>query len=70
MSLLKLSKGRARFEISTPPTSLPVKILLCHTKMMDCECCSVLLYVGLGHGCALAMVLHDNFMLEGVPSHS
>ena len=64
---LETLRGAARFErISTTLTSLPVKILLCHTKMMDCHCCGVLLYVGLGHEWALAMVLPDNFTLEGV----
>ena len=58
--------GATRFENSTSITSLPAKILLCHTKTMDCHCCGVLLYVGLGHEWALAMVLPDNFTLEGV----
>ena len=70
MPLLKLFEGQVRFQISTALTSLPVKILLCHTEMMDCQCCGVLLHVGLGHGWALAMVLHDNITLEGVPCHS
>ena len=33
---------------------------------MDCKGCQVLLYVCLGHEWALAMVLRDNFTLEGV----
>ena len=63
---LETLRGATRFENPTAITSLPGKILLCHTKMMDCHCCGVLLYVCLGHGWALAMVLPDNFTLEGV----
>ena len=63
-------RGSARFENLNSLASLPVKILLCHTKMMDCQCCGVLLYVGFGHGWALTMVLHDNLMLEGDSCHS
>ena len=56
-----------RFENPTAMiTSLPAKILLCHTKTMDCHCCGVLLCVGLGHDWALAMVLPDNFTFKGV----
>ena len=63
---LETLRGATRFENSTAITSLPGGILLCHTKMMDCHCCGVLLYVGLGHEWALVMVLPDNFTLEGV----
>ena len=64
---LETLRGATRFENSTAITSLPGKILLlCHSKMMDCHCCGVLLYASLGHEWALAMVLPDNFMLEGV----
>ena len=68
---LETLRGAARFEENwTVITSLSGKILLCHTKMMDCHCFLVLLYVGLGHEWALAMVLRDNFTLEGAPCHS
>ena len=67
---LESLRGAARFENLTAATSLSGKILLCHTKMMDFHCFRVLLYVGWGHGWALAMVLRGNFTLEGVPCHS
>ena len=63
---LETLPGATRFENSTAITSLPAKMLLRHTKMMDIHCFGVLLYVGLGHGWALAMVLPDNLALEGV----
>ena len=63
-------QGSMRFENLTIITSLPGKWLVYHTKMVDCQCCGLLLYVCLGHGWALAMVLHYYFTLEGVPCHS
>ena len=69
-TLETLREELARFETSTAITSLPGKIWLCHTKMLDCHCFLVLLYVSLGHEWALAMVLCDNFTLEGVPCRS
>ena len=63
---LETPRGAARFQNPTAITSLPVKILLCHTKMMDFHCFRVLLYVSLGHEWALAMVLHDYLALEPV----
>ena len=63
---LETLRGATRFENLTAIASVLGKILLCHTKMMDCHCFLVLLYAGLGHEWALAMVLRDNFTLEGV----
>ena len=63
---LETLRGATRFEHLISITSLPGKILVCHTKMMDCHYCELLLYIGLGHEWALAMVLPDNFTLEGV----
>ena len=41
--------GQARSERLIPAKTLPGKILLCHTLMMDCHCSWVLPYVSLGH---------------------
>ena len=70
MPLLNPSEGQRGSKFRPRLQSLPVKILLCHTKMMDCQCCGVLLYVGLGDEWALAMVLHVNFTIKRVPCHS
>ena len=63
---LETLRGATRFEKSTTITSLSGQILLCHTKMMDCQCFRVLLYVSFSHEWTLAMVLHDYFTLERV----
>ena len=70
LATLETLVGQARSEKSIPAKTLPGKILVCHTLMMDCHCFRVLLYVCLGHGWDVTRVLHDNLALERVPSHS